>query len=517
MHKAIHSLKKNHQQDAKNSTREKRRKTVSLYVGLVLTVLFILFNFSDANNLLKNYWILDSSYSHGPLILCISIYLLFWHQRVELLNAEIQPTFIFLPLLFASLFFWWSAKVLNIQVLQVAALPLILLFTFYCLWGKFISRIAFFPIMLFYLAIPIWTIILNPLQDITIWINSRLIETTRIPAFIEGTNVHIPAGTFSIEQGCAGLKYLLSALSTVILMAYLSSASTLAKCLAISLAIITTLIANWIRVFLIIIIGHISNMQNEIVNDHSNFGWFIFAIFFLPLLLTCHKLLPVNIKDTEEYKPFKHSKKKRAYQLIIALFIIIIFLLSSKIFSPSNINTLNSMDNLVLPIINNDWNGPTKNNTKVDLPKFNGFSHNVSGNYKKIDLTATVSVIKYQKQQQGSELIHYENHLFDTKQWQQAEHRRLWIAIGSDKKQTVMEKQLLSVLGNKRLIYYWYKIGAYSTTSKVFAKLLQIPALMHHRADASLYFVSIDCRNNCENEKEEIQPILLKILKSAKP
>lgn len=521
MHQAIHSLIKTAKQDFQKTSKGKKinKNPAFFYTAFLFITSSILFGFSDTTKLLKDYWVLDSSYTHGPLILCISAYLLFWHHRVKLLNAEALPTAHALPFFLASIFFWWSSKVLNIQVFQVAALPMILLTSYYCLWGKNISRITFFPMLFFYLAIPIWTIILNPLQDMTIWINSRLIDITRIPAFIEGTNVQIPAGAFSIEQGCAGLKYLLSSLSTVILMGHLSSASSQAKYLAVLLAIFTALIANWIRVFLIIIIGHYSNMQHEIVHDHSNFGWLIFAVFFLPLLFICHKILPVNTKEPTQYdiyKPSFHAKKKLVSQLILATIIISFVLITSKVFSPNNINTLDLPDNLTLPIADNNWNGPILISTKNNLPDFKGFSHYVTSVYKRFDLIASVTIIKYQKQKQGAELIHYENQLFDAKQWQPTDQRKYRLVIDSDKKHTVMGTELISDIGSKRLIYYWYQIGAYSTSSKVLAKLLQIPALMNRRADARLYFISIDCRGSCENEKNIIQPLIMTILESAK-
>lgn len=492
-------------------------KAVFLNAAFVLSIAFILLSFSGTSLILKDYWITDSSYSHGPLILCISIYLIFWQHKNKLLNAKIQPTAFYLPFLFAFIFFWWSSKALNIQVLQVAALPIILLTTFYCLWGKVIGRIFYFPILLLYLAIPVWTIALKPLQDMTIMVNAFLIDITRIPAFIKGTNVHIPAGVFSIEEGCAGLKYLLSALSTILLMGHLSCASIKTKYFAALLAIFAALIANWVRVFLIIMIGHNSHMTSDIVNDHNNFGWLIFTVFFIPLLLVCHKLLPINTQGPVNDIPHKHGNNgltKVAYQSVIALTIIVFVVISSRVLSPSNITTLHIAAHKDLPAGTGHWRGPFTLNTPDNLPHFKGFSHMLSGIYKSVDTSVTVSIIQYQKQKQGSELIHYDNHIFDSNQWQPAKQRIYRPVFGINKRQAMMELELISNTKRKRLIYYWYQIGPYSTTSKIYAKLLQIPTLLHRRSDAGLFFLSIDCRDNCDYAKDKIQPLLKNIMRS---
>jgi len=494
------------------------RQSIPLIIGILAVLLFIVLFFNETINLLINYWISDSSYSHGPLIFCISVYLFFWHYKLQLYNIKTKAMPFAIPIFITSIFIWWSATAISIQVLQVLSLPLILLSTLYCLWGKEVLRIALFPVMLIYLSIPIWTVILSPLQNMTLWVSSELISIVKIPAYIEGTNVHIPAGIFSIEHGCAGLKYFLSSLSTILLMAHLSRATLQAKLLVLILAALTALIANWTRVFLIIVIGHNSNMQHSIVNDHSNFGWLIFAIFFLPLIFTSHKILlinskkpintPLNTPSTSREKSVENPTQK---QFFVAITILILTLLTTNLLSPEKIKSQNLSRNIQLPEINTNWNGPLMSHDEIELPIFYGFDEMVTGIYRTENLTAKVTVIRYQNQQQGSELIHYENNLYDEDQWNSIEHKEISLINDKNKKRQSINKKTLQSNNkeDKRIIYYWYQIGQYQTTSKIGAKLLQIPSLINSRSDAGLYYISAHCKDQCDNE---IHPLLIKIM-----
>jgi EpsI family protein len=493
-------------------------------VFILIVTAFILISFSETIHLLINYWLSDSSYSHGPLIACISFYLLFWHHKLALVNTKTKAMPFAIPLFIASLFIWWSATVISIQVLQVMSLPLIILSLFYCLWGKEIFRIALFPVMFIYLSIPVWTLILSPLQNMTLWVNSMLINFIKIPAFIEGTNVHIPAGIFSIEHGCAGLKYFLASISTILLMAYLSRASLQAKFLSLMLAIFTALIANWIRVFFIIVIGHKSDMQHAIVNDHSNFGWLVFAALFLPLLFFCHKLLPVPLKKSTisaisspteiESALIRNNRPK---QFLTALLLATLVLIITDPLSPQNIKSERLSSGIKLPKVNIHWTGPTTLNDDSEIPLFYGFDEIAYGSYKKnhqvAGETVTMSIIHYQNQQQGSELIHYENKLYNENLWSNVEHKTIiLIADNANTKKSINQITLESANKRRKLIYYWYEIGRYSTTSKIEAKLLQIPSLINQRSDASLYCVSINCKDLCENEMQSIHSLLTQVM-----
>src|SRR5690554_8110709 len=60
------------------------------------------------------------------------------------------------------------------------------------------------------------------------------------------------------------------------------------------LGVVFALVANWIRVFVIIYMGYKTNMQSSLIDDHDNFGWWVFAGTLVPLYFIARRL---EIKD----------------------------------------------------------------------------------------------------------------------------------------------------------------------------------------------------------------------------
>jgi hypothetical protein len=44
------------------------------------------------------------------------------------------------------------------------------------------------------------------------------------------------------------------------------------------------LVTNWVRIFILVLVGYYSQMQNNLVSDHELFGWLLFAVVVFPAL-----------------------------------------------------------------------------------------------------------------------------------------------------------------------------------------------------------------------------------------
>jgi EpsI family protein len=210
-------------------------------------------------------------------------------------------------------------------------------------------------------------------------------------------------------------------------------------------------------------------------------------------------------------------RNNRPKQFLTALLLATLVLIITDPLSPQNIKSERLSSGIKLPKVNIHWTGPTTLNDDSEIPLFYGFDEIAYGSYKKnhqvAGETVTMSIIHYQNQQQGSELIHYENKLYDENLWSNVEHKTIiLIADNANTKKSINQITLESANKRRKLIYYWYEIGRYSTTSKIEAKLLQIPSLINQRSDASLYCVSINCKDLCENEMQSIHSLLTQVM-----
>ncbi len=131
------------------------------------------------------------------------------------------------------------------------------------------------------LALPAWGLIVGILQQLTVAANSVLLAISRLEATISGTFIAIPEGTFEVAAGCAGMSFFMSGLTVAVCYAEMTPLTTRGRLIAVALMASLSLVSNWIRVFLLIMIGHWTNMKSPLIADHGWFGWVIFAFMVM--------------------------------------------------------------------------------------------------------------------------------------------------------------------------------------------------------------------------------------------
>ncbi len=242
-----------------------------IVAALVITGLAV----PDTYHTLHELWTKNNeTYSHGYILLGFAIYVLVTDFRWQ----QFSPSFAFVPLAFAAGLVWLAAEAVQIMLFQTLVLPGVLWCVLAAMVGFRNSLKTLVPVMALYLALPIMDILVTPLQNLTTWVNTRMILATGITAFIENYDIHMPYGIMRIAHGCAGLNYLLAGMCLGVFYAYLNLQRVSLQLKAVALIVVLSLVGNWIRVFLLILIGYESKMQSELVHDHGFFGWIIFAV-----------------------------------------------------------------------------------------------------------------------------------------------------------------------------------------------------------------------------------------------
>ena len=104
------------------------------------------------------------------------------------------------------------------------------------------------------------------------------IKASGVPVYREGNNLLIPSGRWSIVEACSGIRYLIASLMVGSLYAYLSYRSPVRRVLFIAASFIVPIIANWLRAYMIVMLGHLSNNTIAVGVDHLIYGWVFFGI-----------------------------------------------------------------------------------------------------------------------------------------------------------------------------------------------------------------------------------------------
>jgi exosortase A len=249
-----------------------------LAMGVGLVVLFALY-FSTVASAVE-LWNTSSAYNYGYLILPISLALI-WADRRELARNLPAPTFWGAGIAAAFSAAWVPAELLDINegrhiafvgMIQGLALALV---------GWRIYRFLAFPLLYLFFLVPTGTFLLTPLQTVAHKANVVLLKASGVPVFAEDFLIQVPAGSFLVEPGCAGLNFFLVAFALSLLYGRLTYAGMKARVLCVLAALAISILANIIRIYLIIGLAQATDRRIDITADHLLYGWGFFGVVML--------------------------------------------------------------------------------------------------------------------------------------------------------------------------------------------------------------------------------------------
>lgn len=443
---------------------------------------------------------------HGWLIAALVGWLI-WRHRREILKGSRGDGLLLLPLGALSLA-WFVATVVHVQVGHQLAFVAVLV-----LWGLAVfGRPAGKPILVagatFLIALPIWGVFTPPLRRMTTLASGGLVSLTGIDNEIRGDVIHIAAGSFLVEDGCAGLAYFVSALAVGALYAHLFVRSLPRQFAIVGLAAIIAIVGNWFRVGSLIVIGHMTEMQSGLIDHHGDYGWGIFAVSLVPFLLLARKiekgegklgsqeagpgqLVSTGSAETGEPEGGELHRAGRLRWTIQSTAVAVagpaIFLLLSS---------LPVADSRGVELIDlghsAGWQAasPTEPSPLNWQPAYQGADVHETVVFTDANSHIRGDRFLYREQTQGAKLIGYPNQ----------------IAPGSD----ILDNRVIGPVdaGGRRwvrqaivrhenrtvLVWYWYRVGGKETFSPLQAKLLELPAFLARRPSAELVAYSTECR-----------------------
>lgn len=156
-----------------------------------------------------------------------------------------------------------------------------------------------FMVLAIFLAsgMPLWDFAIGILQALTIRVTESILRLMNVPVLFTGDIVDLPYGRFIIAEGCAGLKFFLCALAISTLYVFLFIDNRRRGAVFIIVACVFAVVANWFRVAGVVLIGHATAMQSDLMQNHYMYGWIVFVIFLMPTFWIGHKLQQMDVDD----------------------------------------------------------------------------------------------------------------------------------------------------------------------------------------------------------------------------
>ena len=472
---------------------------------VILMVLGLLAIFFDTARSIVFIWNSSQTFTHGYIIVPISLWLI-WQQRATLARIVPRPSWLGLLGLAGVVFLWLLGNLSGAQVVMQYALVAMILAAVLALLGWPAVGSIRFPLLFLLLAVPFGDAFLDPLMNQTADFTVAALQLTGIPVFREGNTITIPTGVWSVVEACSGVRYLIASVTLGALYAHLTYRKVWRQVIFMVAAILVPILANGVRAYMIVMIGHLSNMKYAVGVDHLIYGW----IFFGLVMLILFWVGSFWREDAQPAKVEQHNwgvvQPATAWHFLA--FVIAMFALAGagSAYSALVVRTMAKQPPVMLsePDIAGwqrtdaftSWR-PAFKNPAAEQTRF--LLHN--------GVRAGLYIGYYRNQRQHAELITYGNVLAmpGSENW-----RRLNESVLTVSHDHLAVHQNVLAQGNQRLLgWYWYWTGDRFTTNSYVAKAyLAINRLLMRPDDSAVVAVFAPFPENSDTAAAILQQLV---------
>lgn len=454
---------------------------------------------------LSGVWRNVSGYSHGLLVAPIAVWLA-WRALAERRPGGLSPAWGMLVAVAVASFAWLFFRLATVRVLEQSAATVLLWTAATVVLGWRWARPLLFPIAFLFFAIPLWDVLVVVLQPLTVAAAGTMLQILGIPTYLEGNVVNIPNGTFVIEGGCAGTHYFGAAMTLAALYAHLEYRRWSSWLALLGLAAAIAMVANWIRVVVVIYVGHAQGMQHPWVKDHNMVGWVLFALGLVPFFAMARRLESGGATPTGVViEPAARGPAASPITIAGAFLGVLVAAGSPHALGPfvGTRGVSASPPELTAPVGQQGWSGPLEPDADW-TPAFSTADAQFFRAYQSAGVRVAVFHARYTAQAEGRELITYGNRIEGDEGWNVVEDRH-WRdpQLGEWRRCRLARRD-----GAQRIVLYRYTIAGRQTSRRLEAKLRQGLSAFAADRSASILAASTPCRGDCGKATEDIARFL---------
>ncbi|MFN3565677.1 MAG: exosortase A [Burkholderiaceae bacterium] len=452
-------------------------------VGAAVALVIVLV-YGDTARSMVGLWRSSETYSHGFVVVPIALWLI-WRRRSELAHLPVRPFWPALSLVAAAGFVWSLGRLAGANVVQHFALVLMIVGAVPAVLGTRLARAMAFPLLFLLFAVPFGEAFVPWLIDWTAHFTVAALKVTGVPVYREGNDFVIPTGRWSVVEACSGLRYLIASLMVGTLYAYLMYASAWRRAAFIAASVVVPLVANWLRAYLIVMLGHLSGNELAVGVDHLIYGWIFFGLV-IALMFWVGTLFRDEARHvaTSPRVPTWEPAASRAALLVSALAAVVVAgvwpplaaaLAGSGTWHPRPLPPIEGIAGWTpVPATEVEWQ-----------PRFTGHRASLRQTFERDGRRVTLYVAYYEGQTDGHEMVNSANVLVpaEDRGWRETARGRAALANGSGR----IHARTATIVGPRAAydVAWWYWIGGTTTASDGMAKALQAWSRLTLKQDAS--------------------------------
>ncbi|QSP93530.1 exosortase/archaeosortase family protein [Marinobacter salinisoli] len=467
------------------------RKTLDNLPGsrpyLIVTAMVALLFYPTSVRLGKAWLEFEQVLAHGLATAAIFLALLLIHPPK--FSNDQESTKPYRPagalMLIATTMIWALLELVRLDTLTYLMLPTGLAAMAWALLGL-PAALAFIPhVLLFSLSLPIWADIVPFLVELASIVVGSWVNLLGMTALIEGNSITLPYGRMVIADGCSGIRYFAISILLAMMTSILNDYRWRGWLITLVIAATIGLVANWVRITILVAVGYETHMQSELVRDHETMGWIVYGCFILPALYFSPVQRRASATTLTPQSPIFTSTSFIAVALAIA-------------FGPLALSIVQRPSQPATP-----WT--------LELPR--AMPTNASNFPIVLDLPQSLSqkawragdlwilLAQSQKSTADEKLVPYLPRMFDTSKWQLQETVEPGL------------RRYRNIKTNEQVIAgQWFQIGSHRGWTYKEAKLLQIPALLAQEKQFGLIALQNKCApRNCDMATESVQHAMTSI------
>lgn len=441
---------------------------LSLYCILVALV------FHDTVMSMMSVWMNSETYAHGFLILPISLFLA-WRlrDRFDALPVRREPRALFLVL--GAGMAWLLGDMVDVQLVQRLAFVTMLVGGIWAIAGTALARGFAFPLGFLFLAVPMGSGLILPLMIFTADTTEYMLRASGIPVYRESLYLYLPTGTWSVVEECSGVRYVIASVTLGLCYAHINYTSVWRQVAFVAAAVVVPVLANSLRAYSVVMIGHLSEMRYGTGFDHLVFGWVLFGVVML-VMFWIGSFWQQDPQPTGSMQQNSPPQDLPALSVTTFTFLALMCVSIWPAATVAMYRNDDSIDSVAMPVplpgerwqavAPDDWHWhPPQPGAARELDQV--YSASVAGSTAVVGL----HLRQYLQQEQGAELVeNFNPWLPDLRVWAVREQQHIQIAL--ERPVTVAEAWVMSASGNL-LVWSWYWIDGHNTSNPYLVKLLE--------------------------------------------
>jgi len=435
-------------------------------------------------------WTRSETFTHGFVVVPICLWLV-WRRRESIAAIPARPWWPGLVFVFAAGALWFVTAVADVLGVKQFALAFMLQAAIVTVVGARIARAAFFPLAFLLFAVPFGEIFVPTLIDWTANFTVAALRWSGVPVYRESNLFIIPSGAWSVVEACSGIRYIIASVMIGTIYAAISYRSARRRAMFIAASILVPIVANWLRAYMIVMIGHLSNNRLAVGVDHIIYGWVFFGLVML-LLFWIGSFWQEDAPAAPQESPQRANSPAPAATTRMLFAAAVAAIAAAGVWVPLEAKVDRPADpgKPALPAIASTSGWDAAPDALADWkPRYRGYAAELRQAFSKEGREVGVYIAYYRQQTKGNELITSANQLVVPEDWKWKQTGKGGDNIEWSGRPEQVERADLSGQTKALQAYRLYWVAGRVTSSQYAAKALQAWSKLSGRGDDAALIV----------------------------